>query len=284
MEFGFIGVGLMGGPLARNLIRAGKRVRVYNRSPQGRERTLAAGTTGVPALEIDELAPCDVVFTCLPLPEHVREKTQGQDGAYAVMRPGAVHVELSTIDPGTARGLAEAAGRRGIAYVQCTLGKTPAHAERAEEPMFLGGDQAAIAALAEVWPVIGVPHNVGTIDAACAVKLVSNLVGMANLAVLSEGLRIGMAAGVDGETLLALLADTGANSFQLGARGASMVHAAYAPARFALDLALKDMRLGCAMAHDLGLSPVLLEQTLARFNQASAAGLGAQDCAAVHEA
>jgi len=283
MEFGFIGVGVMGGPLARNLIRAGLRVHVYNRSAEGRERTLAAGITGVPALTIADLAPCDVVFSCLPLPEHVRGKMLGPDGAYAVLRPGAVHVELSTIDPGTARALAEEAGKRGIAYVQCTLGKTPAHAERAEEPMFLGGDQAAIKALASVWPVIGVPHNVGGIEASCAVKLVSNLIGMANLAVLSEGVRIGMAAGVDGETLLELLADTGANSFQLSARGSSMVHSAYEPARFALDLALKDMRLGCAMARDLGIAPALLEQAFARYAQASAAGLGAQDCAAVHE-
>lgn len=283
MEFGFIGVGVMGGPLARNLIRAGKRVHVYNRSAEGRERTLAAGTTGVSALEIADLAPCDVVFTCLPLPGHVREKVLGPEGVYAVMRPGSVHVELSTIDPGTAHDLSDAAATHGIAYVQCTLGKTPVHAERAEEPLFLGGDQSAIAALAEIWPVLGVPHNVGSIDAACAVKLVSNLIGMANLAVLSEGIRIGMAAGVDGETLLQLLADTGADSFQLHARGASIVHADYEPARFALDLALKDVRMGCAMAHSMGIIPTLLEQVLERFSQASVAGCGALDCAAVHK-
>jgi 3-hydroxyisobutyrate dehydrogenase-like beta-hydroxyacid dehydrogenase len=284
MLFGFIGVGAMGGPLARNLIRAGKDVRVYSRTPQGRAKTLAAGATGVAAQDMQDMAPCDVVFTCLPLPAHVREKMLGPGGAYAFMRPGAIHVELSTIDPGTARDLAAAAGSRGIAYVQCTLGKTPAHAERAEAPLFAGGDQRAIAALADVWPVIGVLNNVGGIDAACAVKLVSNLVGMANLAVLSEGLRIGMAAGVDGETLLRLLADTGAASFQLAARGRSMILGDYEPARFALDLALKDVRLGCDMAQALGIDPPMLGQALARFTQASARGLGAQDCAAVHEA
>ncbi|MBO4300259.1 MAG: NAD(P)-dependent oxidoreductase, partial [Desulfovibrio sp.] len=197
MEFGFIGVGVMGGPLARNLIRAGKRVHVYNRSPEGREKTLAAGTSGVPALTMADMAPCDVVFTCLALPEHVCEKMLGSEGAYAHLRAGAVHVELSTIDPQTAHTLSDAAARRDIAYVQCTLGKTPAHAEKAEEPLFVGGDSKAIAALADVWPIIGQFNDVGTIDAACAVKLVSNLVGMANLAALSEGLRVGAAAGVD---------------------------------------------------------------------------------------
>lgn len=134
MEFGFIGVGTMGGPLARNLIRAGKTVHVYNRSAAGRDKTLAAGTSGRAAASMAHMAPCKVVFTCLALPEHLMEKALGPDGLYAHMQPGAVHVELSTIDSQTACTLAETAGKQGIAYIQCTLGKTPAHAERGEAP------------------------------------------------------------------------------------------------------------------------------------------------------
>ena len=283
MEFGFIGVGAMGGPLARNLIRAGKTVRVYNRSAAGREKTLAAGTSGIAATSMAHMAPCNVVFTCLALPEHLMEKALGPDGLYAHMQPGAVHVELSTIDSQTAFALAEAAGKHGLAYVQCTLGKTPAHAERGEAPLFVGGDQQAIAALGEVWPILGEFNNVGTVEAACAVKLVSNLVGMANLAVLSEGLRIGEAAGVEKSMLLHLLGETGAHSFQLDARGKSMTEGAYEPPRFALDLALKDMRLGCGMAHAMNVNVPLLDTVFARFARGAAAGLGNKDCAAVHE-
>lgn len=283
MEFGFIGVGVMGGPLARNLIRAGKLVHVFNRSAEGRERTLAAGKSGVPALCMADMAPCDVVFTCLALPEHLKEKMLGPDGAYAHMRHGSIHVELSTIDPATAQALADAAAKRGIAYVQCTLGKTPAQAEKAEEPLFAGGDQQAIAALAGIWPIIGVFNNVGTAEAACAVKLISNLVGMANLAVLSEGLRLGAAAGVDAALLLRLLADTGAHSFQMEARGASMTGRQYAPPRFALELALKDLRIGCDMGRSLQADIPLIEQVFARFGRGMEAGLGTKDCAAVHE-
>ncbi len=283
MEFGFIGVGAMGGPLARNLIRAGKTVHVYNRSAAGRDATLAAGTSGLAATIMAHMAPCKVVFTCLALPQHLTEKALGQDGLYAHMQPGAVHVELSTIDSQTAFALAEAAGKQGVAYVQCTLGKKPAHAERGEAPLFVGGDQQAIAALADVWPILGVFNNVGTVEAACAVKLVSNLVGMANLAVLSEGLRIGEAAGVDKNLLLHLLAETGAHSFQLDARGKNMAEGEYDPPRFALDLALKDMRLGCGMARAMNVNVPLLDTVFALFGRGSAAGLGNKDCAAVHE-
>lgn len=283
MEFGFIGVGAMGGPLARNLIRAGKTVHVYNRSAAGRDKTLAAGTSGIAAMNMADMATCNVVFTCLALPEHLTEKTLGPDGLYAHLQPGSVHVELSTIDSQTAFTLAEAAGKQGIAYIQCTLGKTPAHAERGEAPLFVGGDQQAIAGLGNVWPILGVFNNVGTIEAACAVKLISNLVGMANLAVLSEGLRIGEAAGVEKHLLLQLLGETGAQSFQLDARGKNMADGEYDPPRFALDLALKDLRLGCGMAHAMNVDVALLDMVFARFGRGSAAGLGSKDCAAVHE-
>lgn len=283
MIIGFIGVGAMGGPLARNLIRAGKTVHVYNRSPERVDRTLAAGSTGIGAASFRDMAACETVFTCLALPEHVREAALGPDGFYAALRPGSIHVELSTIDPATAHALADEAKQHGVAYVQCTLGKTPAHAEKAEEPLFIGGDEAAIERLRDLFPLIGVPNYVGGIDAACAVKLISNLVGMTNLAVLAEGLRLGEKAGLDRAALLRLLADTGARSFQMDVRGPWLAEDDYAP-RFALDLALKDVRLGCTMAEGWGLSPRLMQAALGLYRQASEAGHGGEDCAAVFKA
>lgn len=98
MKFGFIGVGAMGGPLSRNLIRAGKTVHVYNRSAAGRDKTLAAGASGIAAMSMADMTSCNVVFTCLALPEHLVEKALGPDALYAHMQPGTIHVELSTID------------------------------------------------------------------------------------------------------------------------------------------------------------------------------------------
>ena len=282
MTLGFIGTGAMGGPLARNLIRAGKPVLIYNRTPEKIEAVLSAGTTGRRVAAFAEFSVCDVVFTCLALPEHVAQAMSGPDGVYAFLRPGSIHVELSTIDPATAHALADAAAQRGIGYVQCTLGKTPAHAEKAEEPLFIGGDPQAVARLSPLFPLIGIPHLVGTIDAACAVKLISNLIGMATLAVLAEGLRLGEAAGLAPAALLPLLADTGARSFQMEVRGPWMAASDYAP-RFAVALALKDLRLGCGMARDWGLSPQLMQAALALFRQAADAGHGPEDCAAVYK-
>ena len=283
MKIGFIGVGLMGGPLARNLIRSGKSVSVFDLSKEAVERTLAAGTTGKAAANVDELASCDLVFTSLPLPQHVTGVMLGDSGLLAKMKSGATYVELSTIDPATSKSLEAAAKKRGVGFLQCTLGKTPGHAEKAEEPMFIGGDKAVFDGLADIWPVIGNPaYYLGQVEAACAVKLISNLMGMTNLVVLAEGIKIGEKAGIEKKLLIELLQDTGARSFQMDVRGPWIAGGDFTN-RFGLDLALKDVRLGCEMATAWGMDVPAMHAALEVFKKASAAGYGKEDCNAVYK-
>jgi 3-hydroxyisobutyrate dehydrogenase-like beta-hydroxyacid dehydrogenase len=280
MQIGFIGVGLMGGPLARNLIRAGKNVLVFDLSEEAVKRTLAVGTTGKAAAAVADLASCDIVFTSLPLPQHIKGVVLGETGLYARMRKGALHIELSTIDPGAANEMRAAAEKASLGYLQCTLGKTPAHAEKAEEPMFIGGDKALYAANEDLFKVIGIPSHVGTVDASCAVKLISNMIGMTNLAVLAEGIKVGDKAGLNRTLLLELLTDTGARSFQMDVRGPWIAADDYKP-RFGLDLALKDVRLGLEMARAWDLDLKAMEAALVYYKNASAQGYGQEDCNAV---
>lgn len=282
MQIGFIGVGLMGGPLARNLVRAGYSLLVFDLSKEAIDRTLAAGTTGKATSDVMELAVCDIVFTSLPLPQHVRDVMSGPSGLYGSMKSGGTHVELSTIDPVSAENLAAEAKQNGLGYIQCTLGKTPAQAEKAEEPMFIGGDKALADSLEGIFKVIGRACYVGSVAASCAIKLISNMVGMTNLAVLAEGLRVGEQAGIDRGLLLELLSDTGARSFQMDVRG-PWIAAEDFKARFALDLALKDIGLGCEMARAWKLDLKAMEAALTYYQQASAAGLGKDDCNAVYK-
>lgn len=282
MQIGFVGVGLMGGPLCRNLIRAGKEVLVFDLSKDAIERTLAVGSTGKAVDSVAHMSLCDVVFTSLPLPRHIVGVMCGENGLYSLMKKGAIHVELSTIDPQTAASLAAEGAKYGVTYIQCTLGKTPAHAEKAEEPMFIGGDQESIKKLEDVFKIIGIPNMVGTADAACAVKLISNMIGMSNLVVLAEGLRVGQKAGLDLQYLLGLLGDTGAHSFQMDVRGPWIAKDDFKN-RFGLDLALKDVRLGCEMARAWNLDLKTMESALEYFKSASEAGYGLDDCNAVYK-
>jgi len=272
----------MGGPLARNFIRAGKDVLVFDLSEEAIQRALAAGTSGKGAKSIDELGACDLVFTSLPLPKHVHEVMSGPNGLYAKLKSGSIHVELSTIDPKTAEKLADEAKGKGVAYIQSTLGKTPGHAEKAEEPMFIGGDKALVDKLMDIFKIIGLPYYVGSIAASCAVKLISNMIGMTNLAILAEGFRAGEKAGLDGKLLLELLQDTGARSFQMDVRGPWIVADDF-NTRFGLDLALKDVRLGMEMAKAWGLDLYAMEAALDYYQKGSAAGYGKEDCNAVYK-
>jgi len=283
MNIGFVGVGLMGGPLARNLIRAGKEVLVFDLSEDAVKRTLEAGTTGKAAASLGDLSNCDVVFTSLPMPQHIKGVMLGDEGLLNIMKSGAVHIELSTIDPETSLELQDAAGAKGIKFLQCTLGKTPGHAEKAEEPMFIGGDKEVFEQMKAIWPIIGEPaYYMGGVEASCAVKLISNMVGMANLVVLAEGVRAGEKAGIDKKLLIELLQDTGARSFQMDVRG-PWIAAGDFNNRFGLDLALKDVRLGCEMARAWGLDLKAMEAALELFKKGSAAGFGKEDCNAVYK-
>jgi len=281
MQFGFIGVGQMGGGLARNLIRAKKSVLVFDLNPEAVKITLAAGATGRAAAKIEELAGADVVFTSLPLPQHLESVMLGPKGLLRQMKPGSTYIDVSTIDPATARNLSAAADAKGIHFLECPLGKTPAHAEKAEEPIFAGGKKAVYEKMLDTLKIIGKPvYYIGEVEASCAVKLISNLIGMANLAVLAEGIRIGEKAGIDSKFLLELLNDTGAKSFQMDVRGPWIAGGDF-KSRFGLDLALKDIRLGCEMAKAWGNDAKTMQVVLDYLKAGSNAGYGKEDCNAM---
>jgi 3-hydroxyisobutyrate dehydrogenase-like beta-hydroxyacid dehydrogenase len=283
MEIGFIGVGQMGGGLARNLIRAQKSVLAYDLNPEAVKQTLAAGNTGRAAAKVDDVAAADVVFTSLPLPQHLESVMLGEKGLLAKMRKGAAYIDVSTIDPGTARKLSDAAEAKGIDFLECPLGKTPAHAEKAEEPIFAGGKKAAYEKMLPTLQIIGKPvYYMGSVEAACALKLISNLIGMTNLAVLAEGIRIGEKAGIEPKYLLELLNDTGAKSFQMDVRG-PWIAAGDFKSRFGLDLALKDVRLGCEMAEAWGNDAKTMRIALEYLKKGSKAGYGKEDCNAIYK-
>lgn len=280
MRFSFLGVGNMGAPLAMNLLKAGETLSIFSRRKDCAAEFAKVGATI--AKDVSGLAQCDVLCTCLPMPRHVMDAVMGNNGLYAKMPSGAIHLEFSTLDPGTAQKLADAAGKHGISYIQATVSKTPEIAAKGDAPLFVGGDQHSIKKL---WPIlekIAKPRNLETIEASCAIKLISNLIGMSNIALVAEGLRIGKLAGVDSHELLELLLETGCASFQMKTRGPWMANGDY-KARFSCDIAAKDLRLGCAMANSWGFRPKLMPETLDYLEEAHAKGIGDEDVCAIYK-
>ncbi|MBO4335297.1 MAG: NAD(P)-dependent oxidoreductase [Desulfovibrio sp.] len=281
MLIAFWGAGLMGSGLLRNLLRQGRDVLIFSRDFTKARKLAALGPGGQAVQSLHDLAKAEIVISCVARPEYLKAAFLGKDGLYALMRKGSLHIECSTIDPQSALQLARACQELGLDYVQATLGKTPAMAEKAQEPIFAGGESAS---LDRAWPLlcaIGKPLRVGSIEASCAAKLLSNLIGMTNLCVLAEGFRLGCKLGLEPKTLLNVLMDTGARSFQMENRGTMLAENDYHDVKFRLALALKDMLLGCQMAKDSNCLTPLFNEALQKFQKAEAEGLGDLDCAAV---
>ena len=281
MLIAFWGAGIMGSGLLRNLLRQGRAVLVFSRDFDKARRLAALGPGGRAVKSLGDLAEAEIVISCVARPEYLKAAFLGPDGLYARMRRGSLHIECSTIDPESAQALARACQAQGLDYVQATLGKTPAMAEKAQEPIFAGGESQS---LDRAWPLlsaIGKPLRVGSIEASCAAKLLSNLIGMTNLCVLAEGFRLGCQLGLAPDTLLDVLMDTGARSFQMETRGTMLAKNDYHDIKFRLSLAVKDMLLGCQMAETGHCPTPLFNEALQQFQRALAEGLGDLDCAAV---
>ncbi|MBO6202700.1 MAG: NAD(P)-dependent oxidoreductase [Selenomonas sp.] len=282
MKIGYIGLGHMGGPLARNLLRNGYTVKLFDLHKENIKRTMEAGKTGIAVSSADEMADCDVVFTSLPLPQHVLS-TMTEGGLLDKMSKGSVFIDVSTIDPQTALKIEKYAADRGIGFLGCPLGKGPLQAERAEQPIFAGGQKEIFEKMKPLLEKVGSPvYYLGGVKQSYAFKLISNMVGMTDLAVLAEGIHVAEKAGLDGQQFQELLAETGANSAQLSMRGSSILEGDFSN-KFGVDLALKDVRLGCEMAEGWGYEARFCKEAQGYYEKASAAGYGREDCNAVYK-
>lgn len=274
-----IGVGRMGGGIAKNLSRDERfDVRVSDPSEAAVAACVEAGATAAGSLG-ELLDSADLVITSLPQPETV---VAVHEENRASSPEGTIWMDVSTIDPTTARRLADGAAADGHRFVACPLGKGPAQAEAGALPLFVGGDDGAVAELADVFECIGDEvHHLGGVEGATAFKIVSNLIGMTNLAVLAEGYEICRACGVGNEAFSESLRDTGAWSYQAELR-LPWMQAGDFENRFGVDLALKDLRLAVDVAARRGIPTPVGAAGLMQLAQAHARGMGGLDADAVY--
>jgi len=282
MKIGFIGLGKMGGGLAKNLIRAGHDVTVFDISIPAMVDILQVG--GSQAKSSSEVASrVDILFTSLPLPRHLTDLLIDSDSLIEKMHPGSTLIDVSTVDPSTARLLSDAAEAKGVRFLACPLGKGPQQAEEGTQPIYVGCKRELFDEFQGLLKQISTSvHYLGDVEQATAFKLVSNLIGMTNVLVLCEGLRIGETAGIEPQLLQELLATTGADSYQLSLRGPKVLSGDYAPG-FSVNLTLKDVRLGVGMADELKQPSPFSALAMDYFKKAIDLGLGQEDCAAVYK-
>jgi len=277
MRIACIGVGNMGGAVARRLAGGEFDVTVYDPSAQAMERCAAAGATPTDSLR-SAVADAELVVTSLPTPELVAETVYQ---VLDLVGSETVVMDISTIDPQTARAVADRCAAADVPFVACALGKTPAHAEEGAIPLFVGGDGPALERLRPVLDRMGEKtYHFATVEGATTFKLVSNFVGMANVAILAEGLAIANRAGIDDAAFAEALADTGAASFQSQIRLPWMIDCDWTP-RFGVDLAAKDLRLAAGSAAVWKVPTPVGSAALAQLMATATQGWGSEDVVAM---
>jgi 2-hydroxy-3-oxopropionate reductase len=278
-NIGFIGLGIMGGPMAANLVRAGYAVIGHDLSTERVERLKRAGGRG--AADIAEAVGADVVITMLPDSPDVEAVALGPDGILERARAGTLYVDMSTVRPETARRLARAGTVAGVRVLDAPVSGGEPGAVEGRLSIMVGGSDADVAEAAPLFEVLGgtIVH-VGPAGAGQTVKAANQLVVGGTYALVAEALVLLEASGVDGRTGLDVLAGGLAGSRVLELKRESMVKREFAPG-FRIDLHHKDMGIALAAAREAGVALPMTGMVAQLIAAARAQGHGALDHSAL---
>jgi 3-hydroxyisobutyrate dehydrogenase len=274
---GFIGLGTMGRGMARNVLRAGYSLTVHDVMPEPVEALATDGaSTATSPREVGERS--DVVITMLPEPHHVEAVTLGPDGLYAGLATGAVHIDMSTIDPETTHRCGAEAAQLGIRMLDAPVGKSSAAAAAGELTIMVGGERDLFEECRELLGTMGTTlHYCGPLGSGEVVKLVNNLVSGGILLVVAEAVVLGAKAGVDPQILADVMKGTGAANWQLENTFRNGVFNGSFEPGFKVSLMHKDARLALSMATELGVPAPLSALVKELYATAQSRGLGDLD-------
>ncbi|MBB5221258.1 4-hydroxybutyrate dehydrogenase/sulfolactaldehyde 3-reductase [Amaricoccus macauensis] len=278
---GFIGLGTMGAPMARNVMKGGHSLTVYDLNTQAVEALVAAGAVAAASPRAVAEAS-DIVITSLPDAPDVEATADGPDGIVAGLRPGAIYVDLSTIDPETTKRVGAKVAARGAAMIDSPVGKTVEHAIAGTSTLMLGGDPEAIETARPVLACMGSDLiRCGDLGMGQAMKLTNNLLASVLIAASSEALVAGAKAGLTLDTMISVLKTTMAWNQQLAVAMHNRALKGDFEPGFMVKLAHKDCRLAMAMNAALGLDAPIGAATVATLQEAMDRGLAGADVGAV---
>jgi 2-hydroxy-3-oxopropionate reductase len=249
---GFIGLGIMGGPMAANLVKAGFDVVGHNRSPEPVRRLVEQGGRGADGLA-DAVRDADVVITMVPDSPDVEAVALGKDGIYAHAKPGTLHVDMSSIRPDVARRVAEAGRERGMRVLDAPVSGGEQGAIDATLSIMVGGEAADFADARPVLEAVGktVVH-VGPAGSGQTVKAANQLIVAGTIELVAEAIVFLEAYGVDTEAAVKVLAGGLAGNAIFDRKGAAMLRRDFTPG-FRIDLHDKDMGIVTSAAREAGV-------------------------------
>jgi 3-hydroxyisobutyrate dehydrogenase-like beta-hydroxyacid dehydrogenase len=277
VNVGFIGVGQMGRHMAANLMKAGHALTICDTRPEARQDPLLAGAQWADTPRAAAEAS-SVVVTSLPGPDQVNKVVLGPEGVLHGLRSGDCYIDMSTSSPDCIRAIAQTAVDSGVLVLDAPVAGGIRGARKGTLTIMVGGSDLAFAAGKPILAAMGERiYHVGDVGAGHVTKLVNNMMTIVNALTAMEAMVVGAKAGVDVERLLEVAEAGTGGSYALNLFRYVIFPGNFEPAKFALSLAAKDLRLSVDFAEAMGVPVSVVRRASEAMEDALEHGLGSRD-------
>jgi len=272
-KIGFIGLGAMGGPMARNLIKKGYHLTVYDKIEQRAKALLSEGAE-VAGSSQEAADKSEVVITMVPSSPHVRGVILGKKGVIKSIREGSIIIDMSTIDPVTTREISNELSKKGVKMLDAPVARGVGAAVAGTLMIFVGGEKVVYEKCKEILSAMGSDIDyVGDSGAGEVVKIVNNLIIAVSMCSLSEALILGVKSGVKPDVLFKALSKASANSFVLQNHVKKFVlKGKFDKEVFPVDYIMKDLDLAMHTAAKYNVPQYFGSMAYQTYERARAAG------------
>lgn len=270
---GFIGLGIMGRGMARNLLEAGHDVAVWNRTASRMAPLIAAGGEAASS-PADVARRADLILICVSDTPDVEAVVRGPDGVLAGLREGSLVIDHSTISPAATERLAGEVRAAGAAWIDAPVSGGSEGAAQGTLSIMIGGDASDVERALPYLHAVGTTiTHVGPVGAGQRVKIVNQILVVGNQLAASEALLFASMAGLDLTATLKAVGGGAAGSWMLANRGPQMIERDWRPG-FTIDLQQKDLRLALEAGREIG-APLLATGLISQlYDTLQARGLG----------
>lgn len=277
-RIGFVGLGAMGAPMAMSLARAGFGLSVFDVRRENAEPLVEQGATAATSPR-EAAEGADALVLMVVNADQMEAALFGEDGAAEALAAGSAVVAMSTVGPEAVRGLEGRLAERGVRLLDAPVSGGVARAERGELLIMAGGPGDLFEGLRPALEAMGstVAHCGESAGDGQSVKLVNQLLCGVHIAAAAEALAYAAALGLDPHSVHETIRHGAAASFMLDDRGGRMLERAFTPAKSALDIFVKDMRLVREAAGERGFATPLADAAHRAYEKGSSLGLGGED-------
>ena len=269
-NIGFIGLGIMGKPMAKNLLKAGKSLVVYDIVPAAVEELVSEGAQkGTSPKDVAERS--DMVITMLPNSPHVKEAVCGEKGILEGAKKGQIIVDMSSIAPLVSRELGALLAEKGAEMLDAPVSGGQEKAEKGTLAIMVGGSEASYEKVKDILAFMGKSTLVGDLGAGQTTKLVNQSIVAVNIAAVAEGMAFAKKAGVDPEKVFNAIRGGLAGSQCMEDKAPRMFEGRYNPG-FRINLHIKDLNNVLETSRSLHVSMPLTAQLMEMFQNLAAEG------------